>query len=160
MGETREARIHILARPEVIWNLVTDLPRMGEWSPENQGGEWLDGATGPAVGARFKGQNQRGKTKWSTTLKVEVAEPGREFQFVVGGSKPTARWRYRLVPDQTGVGTDVVESFDLLQPLSRAARLLTRVTIGVKDREADMEEGMHQTLARLKAAAEASPSAE
>jgi uncharacterized protein YndB with AHSA1/START domain len=46
----------ISASPESIWALVTDLPRMGEWSPENRGGEWLKGATGPSVGARFKGK--------------------------------------------------------------------------------------------------------
>lgn len=44
----------IAAAPERIWALVTDLPRMNEWSPENNGGEWSEGATGPALGARFK----------------------------------------------------------------------------------------------------------
>jgi hypothetical protein len=49
----------------------------------------------------------------------------------------------------------VVETFELLKPLSRSGRLLTRVTTGVKDREADMQDGMRQTLERLRAAAEA-----
>jgi len=157
VGETREVRIRIEAPAELIWAMVTDLPRMGEWSPENEGGEWLDGATGPAVGARFKGRNRRGKTKWPTTLEVEVADPGREFQFLVGGNKPTARWRYQFIPE--GSGTEVIESFDLVKPLTRIDRAVTRATIGVKDREADMEEGMRQTLARLKAAAEAEAAA-
>ncbi|MEA2685652.1 MAG: hypothetical protein QOE93_847, partial [Actinomycetota bacterium] len=51
--------------------------------------------------------------------------------------------------------TEVVETFELLKPLSRSGRLLTRVTTGVKDREADMQDGMRQTLERLRAAAEA-----
>ncbi|MBJ7509613.1 MAG: SRPBCC family protein, partial [Ilumatobacteraceae bacterium] len=29
------------ATPQAVWALVSDLPRMGEWSPENQGGEWV-----------------------------------------------------------------------------------------------------------------------
>ena len=153
MGETREVRTHIDAPADLIWSMITDLPRMGEWSPENEGGEWVDGATGPTVGARFKGRNRRGKSRWPTTLQVEVAEPGRDFQFLVGGDKPTARWRYQFIPDATG--TEVVESFDLVRPLSKMDRIITRATIGVKDREADMEEGMRQTLAKLKAAAEA-----
>jgi len=152
MGETREVRLRIEAPPEMLWAMVSDLPRMGEWSPENQGGEWLDGATGPAVGARFRGRNRRGKSKWPTTVTIEVADPGREFQFLVGGDKPTARWRYQFLPD--GAGTEVVESFDLVKALSRMDRIATRATIGVKDREADMEQGMRQTLARLKQAAE------
>lgn len=49
----------VSASPEKVWSLVTDLPRMGEWSPENLGGEWLDGATGAAVGAKFRGNNKK-----------------------------------------------------------------------------------------------------
>ena len=44
----------IAATPERVYELVSDLPRMGEWSPENTGGSWIKGATGPAVGAKFK----------------------------------------------------------------------------------------------------------
>jgi uncharacterized protein YndB with AHSA1/START domain len=45
------------ASPETVFAMVSDLTRMGEWSPENQGGQWVKGATGPAVGAQFKGRN-------------------------------------------------------------------------------------------------------
>ena len=47
----------INASPETVFAMVSDLTRMGEWSPENQGGQWVKGATGPAVGAQFKGRN-------------------------------------------------------------------------------------------------------
>ena len=50
---TIEAETFIEAPPAHVWELVTDIVRMGQWSPEYQGGEWLDGATGPAVGSRF-----------------------------------------------------------------------------------------------------------
>lgn len=74
---------------------MSDVTRVGEWSPENVGGMWLDGATAPVVGARFKGTNRRGRTKWSTTCEVIAAAPGREFAFVTGTSiKPQTRWRY------------------------------------------------------------------
>ena len=43
-----------------LYDLVSDLPRMGEWSPENTGGKWVNGAAGPVVGARFKGSNKSG----------------------------------------------------------------------------------------------------
>ena len=49
---TAESR-QIAAPAEKVWALVSDLPRMGEWSPENEGGAWADGATGPAMGATF-----------------------------------------------------------------------------------------------------------
>ena len=73
------------AAPERLYDLVADLPRMGEWSPECQRVEWEDGADGPAVGATFVGHNKggpRGLMKWSRRGRVLVAEPGREFSFV------------------------------------------------------------------------------
>ena len=71
----------IAASPEKVWALVTDLPRMGEWSPENQGGAWTKGATGPAVGARFAGKNKNGKKSWSTSVEVNVYDAPKKFSF-------------------------------------------------------------------------------
>ncbi len=58
MSEPVKVTKHINASPEAVWNLVTDLTRMGDWSPENKGGNWVKGATGPEVGAKFKGVNR------------------------------------------------------------------------------------------------------
>ena len=55
----------IAAPSEKVWALVTDLPRMGEWSPENAGGEWVQGATGPALGSVFQGKNKNGIRRWT-----------------------------------------------------------------------------------------------
>ncbi|HET7487047.1 MAG TPA: SRPBCC family protein [Acidimicrobiales bacterium] len=152
-GRTGEASVVIAAEPEVLWAMVTDLPRMGEWSPENKGGEWVGDATGPAVGARFKGRNQRGKSRWSTTVTITEAEPGRSFAFRASG-KPATVWRYGFEPAEGG--TRVTESFAMDKPLGALNRLITKVTTGVDDRRADMEEGVRTTLANLKAAAEKS----
>ncbi len=84
---------------------------------------------------------------------VIEAERGRSFAFAVGGStKPSTVWRYRfeLIPD----GVEVTESFELCKPLSVSARLVTRLTTGVKDRRGDLEEGARVTLLALKQAAE------
>jgi Polyketide cyclase / dehydrase and lipid transport len=56
-GMHREASIEIHASPEALYDLISDLPRMGEWSPENIGGEWLGGGSGK-VGDRFIGHNR------------------------------------------------------------------------------------------------------
>ncbi|MGH9149828.1 MAG: SRPBCC family protein [Acidimicrobiales bacterium] len=137
-----------------LWSMVTDVTRMGEWSPETARADWVDGASGPAVGARFKGQNRRGRTRWSTVCEVIEADPGRSFAFAVGGAKkPSTVWRYRFEPDAGG--TRVTESFELVAPLGVFSRLLTRVTTGVTDRRADLEAGAAATLSALKARAEA-----
>ena len=153
--EGGEASIVVHASADELWALVTDVTRTGEWSPENTGAVWLDGATGPVVGARFKGNNRRGKTKWASTCQVVTAEPGREFVFLVGNpEKPETRWRYLLEPAGDG-DTRVTESFELVKPIGAAGRFLTRVTTGVKDRRADLEENVRQSLGRIKEIAEA-----
>ena len=50
----------IAASPEVLFDIVSDLPRMDELSPEHSGGTWLDGVSGPGFGAEFRGPNGNG----------------------------------------------------------------------------------------------------
>lgn len=143
--------VHMKASPERVWELVSDVTKIGRYSPETFEAEWLDGATGPAVGARFRGhvkRNGRGPTYW-TTCTVTACEPGREFAFGVGSSKkPLNVWSYRLVP--TGDGTDVTESFALapILPL-RAYWALFGWARGRTNRN-----GMRTTLERIKAEVE------
>ena len=106
--------VHMEAKPEPIWALVSDVTKIGRYSPETFEAEWLDGATGPAVGARFRGHVKRngiGPTYW-TTCTVQESEPGRVFTFGVGApDKALSIWGYRLEP--SGDGTDVTETFSL-----------------------------------------------
>ncbi len=73
----------IAAPADKVWRMVSDLPRMGEWSPENEGGTWLKGATGPVPGALFRGSNRNGAKKWKTRVKITDADPGRRLSFDV-----------------------------------------------------------------------------
>ena len=94
--------VHMEASPDEVWGLVSDITNTGRFSPETLEAEWLDGANGPAVGARFRGhvkRNGRGPMYW-TTCKVTVSDPGREFTFdVVGpGDRTINTWGYRFEP--------------------------------------------------------------
>jgi hypothetical protein len=135
--------------------MVSDVTRMGEWSPETERGEWLGEATEPGVGARFRGHNKR-RNPWRTVCTVTVADPGREFAFVVGkdADKADTSWRYTFTPG--GGGTLVTESFEIIREPSRIAKWMTKLGTGVSwpERADDLEEGVRQTLAALKAAAE------
>ena len=143
----------VRADAQQLWDMVADVTRMGEWSPETERAEWIDGSSGPTVGARFRGYNRRGRTKWSTVCQVIESEPGRAFAFSVGkAAKPDTIWRYRFEAVDDHV--EVTESFELVKPLGFFSRLLTRLTTGVKDREADLTEGARTTLASLKRHAE------
>jgi len=137
------------APPEVIYDLVSDVTRIGEWSPECIEASWLDGATQPAVGVRFKGVNQLGFAKWSTKPTITEAERGKAFAFKVPG-KVGPLWRYEF--HQHADGTRVVESMSQDAPLNLFIRFLQRRN-GVTDRAAHLADGMHTTLDRLAAAA-------
>jgi hypothetical protein len=151
-GDRAEVHVHVEAAPDAVYRVVSDVTRMGEWSPETIRCEWLDGATGPAVGATFKGTNKRGFAKWSTKPVVVVADPGREFTFDVG---PDTRWTYRFEAD--GTGTKLSESFELLRDTPAMYAFAERWLMRVKDRKADLERSMSETLGRIKQVVEATP---
>ena len=144
----------IAAPPERVYELVADITRMGEWSPECVRCAWTKGATGPAVGARFKAANKGGRgPAWFNTPVVTIADPGREFAFNRSGlGIGSYTWRYVFEPTPTG--TKVTESFDAERPLGQAMNWLTMKWTGSGDRDADLHAGMTTTLARVKAAAE------
>jgi hypothetical protein len=144
-GTTGEAQVHVDASPETVYGVVTDVTRMGEWSPETIKCEWIDGATRAVVGARFKGTNKRGFVKWSTKPVVIAADPGREFAFDVGAD---TRWTYRL--DADGSGTKVTESFEMLRDVPWFYAFAERWLMRITDRKADLERGMAATLERVK----------
>jgi uncharacterized protein YndB with AHSA1/START domain len=143
--------VHMDAPADRIWDLVSDVTKIGRYSPETFEAEWLDGVTGPAVGAKFRGhvkRNGKGPTYW-TTCTVRECEPGRAFSFGVGpGDKPLNIWRYQLEP--SGEGTDVTESFQLAQTAS--LRLYWAVLGWARGRT--NRDGMRTTLERIKAEVE------
>ena len=146
-----EVSTEIAADPKVVYDLVSDLPRMGEWSPENTGGRWLAGATGAAVGARFRGTNRRGPLWWATTCTVTAADPGEHFAFdVSSGPLAVSTWDDRFTRD--GDETVVVESWTERRPAWM--RLASIPLMGVADRAAHNQRSMQATLAALKRAAE------
>lgn len=145
--------VHISAAPAKVWDLVSDVTRIGEFSPETFDAKWVDGATGPAVGATFKGhvkRNGRGPVYW-TTCRVTECVPDELFTFDVLIGKRTANtWSYAL--ESAGDGTDVTESFALDgNPGSRLYWMLAGRWRGRTNRE-----GMRTTLERIKAVVEAS----
>lgn len=146
--------LRIEASPEAIYAIVSSPEGIGSLSPECIGGQWLDGATGPAVGARFKGRNKRGPVRWSTVNTVVAADPGRAFAFETKQS--ATRWRFDLEPD--GTGTVVTESREPSGPYPFVARAFTTLLLGgVGDHTDELRDGMRATLERLKAKVEAQP---
>lgn len=141
----------VAADPGRVWSLVSDLPRMGEFSPENKGGAWTGGATGPALGAGFRGSNGSGRRRWSTRCTVTRCEPGRAFAFAVSSvGLPVAEWSYEVEP--TDGGCRLTETWH-----DRRGAMITRLgrwVSGVPDRSAFTARSIEQTLERVKSRAE------
>ena len=143
------------APAEQVWAMVSDVTRMGEWSPENEGATWLRGATRAQPGARFRGRNHNGKKKWNTVATIGDAERGRLLSFrVTAAGFKVAEWRYAFEP--TATGCRVTETWT--DERGRIAKALGKPVSGVGDRATHNRAGMEHTLERLKAAAESAPS--
>jgi uncharacterized protein YndB with AHSA1/START domain len=146
-----EVSLHMDAPPEKVWALVSDVTRIGEFSPETFEARWTRGSTGPEVGASFKGHVKRngvGPTYWSP-CQVTKCVPNEVFEFAVGTDSVTVNnWGYRLEAD--GDGTRVTEYFRLepVLPLRLYWAVLGRL------RSRTNEKGMRTTLERMKAVVE------
>src|SRR4051812_14023828 len=112
-----EASVFIDAPPDRVWRLISDVTRMGEWSPITYRCEWVEGSSGPVQGAKFKGYNKMPPAKWWTVCEVTESEPAKVFEFrtmrvsfpisIGVGEREMTRWRYTFEPE--GIGTKVTE---------------------------------------------------
>ncbi|MGW0158956.1 SRPBCC family protein [Mycobacterium sp. NPDC003323] len=137
------ASVQINAPALDIWNVVADIRNTGKFSPETFDAEWLDGVTGPELGARFRGhvkRNEIGPVYW-TTCRVTACTPGEEFGFeVLIGDRAVNNWHYEF--EAQGDATRVTESFHMPGP-----KLLDAVMFLRKRRN---ERDMATTLGRIK----------
>lgn len=147
MNEERgSASITIDADPETVFSLVSDVTRMGEFSPECVRCEWVDGADGPEVGARFRGYNRVGDYEWDAPCEVRRVEPGKVFEFAVGKGEHATVWSYEL--EDLGGATRLSESFHA--PLVN----VEGAPSNFPGRTEKLVEGCEKTLAAIKAAVE------
>jgi Polyketide cyclase / dehydrase and lipid transport len=146
-----EQTIEIAAPPDTVYALVSDLTRMGEFSPECQRVEWLGGATGPAAGAKFVGHNRGGPIRWSRHGRVISATTGHRFSFVTEErGRDSTLWTYQLAASPGG--TTVTESYQV-----RWIPWWMHAVDAVTFRRRQLLRNMAKTLARLKATAESLP---
>ncbi len=138
--------IDIAASPEAAFDALSHLENMGRFSPENTGGEWRKGATGPAVGASFKGTNAQGKTTWTTNVVVSDYDPPHVFAFDVNvGPFKVSHWSFRVEPST--LGCRVTEQW--IDRRSAFAKKFGKT--GIDDRESYTRESIRTTLENLRA---------
>ncbi|WP_132992347.1 SRPBCC family protein [Gordonia zhaorongruii] len=147
-----EDSVEINATPEAVWSVISDLKRMGEWSPQCQkmivfGGEVKQGA-------RTLNVNRRGPLVWPTNAKVVAFEPNREVAFRVFENRTV--WSYRIEPSANGVTLTESRAAAGGKTTAVSAFLVDKVFGGEESFEAELGEGIRETLGKIKRAAEAS----
>lgn len=151
-----EDSIEIDATPAEVWTLISDLPRMAQWSPQVVRSKVWGGAI--TQGAKFTNLNRRGPLFWPTNGKVVRCTPptgpdGGEFAFRISENKTI--WSFTLEPSAGG-GTTLTQRRETPDGISGLSLRLTKVALGGQDTfTAELREGMRQTLERMKAEAEA-----
>ena len=144
--------MHVDAPAEVVYDLVSDVTGQHEFTEECTRSQWVHPATGPEVGARFRGSNRNGPFRWATTAEVVSAEPGRRFRFVVRSlGIDIAEWEYLIEPGERGC--EVAETvYDRRNAFFRY--VVAPLATGVVDRNEHNRRNMERTLDRLRRLAE------
>jgi uncharacterized protein YndB with AHSA1/START domain len=142
------AEIDINAPVGKVWTLVSDLSRMPQWSPQCR----LMKSLGPLrQGTKTVNLNRRNRMFWPTTSTVTEVIPEKKLAFRV--HQNGAIWCYELEPTDTG--TRLVESRHAENGVSAFSNMSVNAMMGgVPNFERELVEGMNETLARIKAAAE------
>ena len=156
-GTSGSASTIVQATPEQVYDTVSDVTRVPEWSPECVGGRWVGGATGPEVGARFEGRNRRGPVRWRTRSKVVAAERPREFAFATAAPiyGELARWSYEIEPgDQEGTSR-LTERYEILRDLPKPIIFFEKRMLRVPDRELDLQHNLEVSVERVREVIEA-----
>jgi Polyketide cyclase / dehydrase and lipid transport len=139
------------ASPEDLYDMVSTIERMGEWSPVCTGCWWDEGES-LRVGAWFTGRNETPDRTWETRSEVVAADRGRAFAFVVGGT--WTKWEYTFAP--SGDGALVTETWEFLP--GGVARFEERFGDDawnqIANRHASAKKGIPETLIALKRVAE------
>ena len=143
--------VHVDAAVPDVWAVVSDVPRVGEWSHECRAAVWSSGAGGPAVGARVRGRNRTGWLRWSRTCEIVAVDEPHEIVWRTVPSwlyPDSTEWGIQLRP--SGRGTTITQTFRVVRAPWLLDRLYARLIPAHQDRDARLE----ADLRRLGVAAE------
>ncbi len=142
------AFVEVDASPESVWEVISDVRRMSEWSPECRKIVVI-GSPKQGVGTTFLGVNRRGWAVWPTTSKVVRYEPGRAVAWKTRESGAT--WSYELTP--TGSGTSITGRREL-PSFTVGTKVMAPLIGGAVGHDEELADGIRTTLERIKIAVE------
>jgi uncharacterized protein YndB with AHSA1/START domain len=138
--------VHVDADPASVWSVLADVTRVGEWSHECRGAQWVGEHAEPVAGARFRGRNKVGLVRWGRLNEIVRVD---ERAALVWRTLPALRypdsteWTVRLEPD--GTGTRIVQSYRIV----RMNPVIERIFAAVIPAHQDREDALRADLVRL-----------
>jgi polyketide cyclase/dehydrase/lipid transport protein len=150
-GIPRHARSEAVAGalPDAVWRIISDVTRVGEWSHECRGAQWLGGADGAAPGVRFRGRNKSGPWRWVRPCRLTVVDAPRSLGWRTEGLLrvgDTTEWRIDLEP--VDEGTRIVQTYDVVRVTPGFDRLYWLLIKAHRDRSDALVDDLDR-LARL-----------
>ena len=146
-----EASIDIDASPAEVWALVSDLRNMSRWSPQCRKTIVRGGVM--REGTKVININRRGLLFWPTQAMVTEFVPEQRIAFRI--KENWTIWSFTLSPTPEG-GTRVVQRREAPKGISVVSVGLTRAVLGgVEGFTQELEQGMNQTLRKVKQDVEA-----
>lgn len=152
--------LFIAGSPQELYDIVADVTRIGERSPECRTCAWLPGPPPATPGARFRGRNRSGRWHWSRVCEVVTADPGVEFAYRTIPERldrtrhDSTTWSYTFTPE--GRGTRVTHSYRIT---TLPARPLIWLYSRIMPQHKDMRPQMLQNLEALQGQTHRSDSA-
>ena len=149
----KQSRIEVVvdATARQVWEVVSDVTRIGEWSHECHAARWMDDADGPSPGVRFRGRNRAGWVRWSRTCEIVTAVPLSQIVWRTVSTPlfpDSTQWRLQLEPT-SDAQTLIRQSFTVL----RAPWLLDRLYALLIPAHQNRDARLAQDLERVGAAA-------
>ncbi len=160
---TTSTSVTVDAPASVIWNLVSDITLPSRFSTEASSADWLDGAAGPRLGARFRGHNAHDAIgEWDTTCEITGFEPSRLFEWSVLGVDDAASsiWRF-MVEERPGGSVELTQWFQMGPARSGLSIAIDRMPDKeeriIARRLSEHRANMERTVAGIKQLAENAP---
>ena len=150
-----ENRVEVTVDADIddVWNVVRDVTRVGEWSHECVGAEWLAGATAAAPGVRFRGRNRSGVFRWGRVCEIISADPYELVWITVPTTLYPDSSEWRIALTKVEGGTRLSQQFRVVHAPKVLAVLYALVIPAHRDRTAALAED----LTRLGTVASRSP---
>jgi hypothetical protein len=139
-----------LASPDAVWAIVGDPTRVGEWSHECGGAEWVDGATAARPGARFRGHNRTGRSTWTRVNEVVAVDAPRELAWRTVATRlypDSTVWTITIEPNDDG-GSTIVQTFQVVKLNPVVERIFYLLVPQHRDRSQALREDIERLGAR------------